>query len=146
MNFASMTSAEIVATYNRAASALGEKSVNRFADRKTAERRTVAIVDRVNAKIAEAAARQAAQAKAKQTAEAGEYKRGTCPKCGATSDITCGEVRERNGQQYIVNEHEATCHGCGLQGFQRWCAGVLPWRARSRLLLVHIGCPRRLPS
>jgi hypothetical protein len=103
MNFATATTAELVAFYNAAAAQLGQKPVARFSDRKTAEARC--------AKIA-AELPVAAPVAAAEPVKA-EYQRGHCPACGNSSDITCGTVIERHGKQELVREHEALCHGCG---------------------------------
>jgi rubredoxin len=110
MNFATLTSAELVEFYNARAAELGAAPVKRFSDRKTAEARCAKIA-------AERWAREAAPAPAPVVVEpapaAPAYVAGTCPKCGATTDITCGRVVEHGGRQHVVNEHEALCHGCG---------------------------------
>lgn len=86
MNVSTATTAELVAFYNKHAA----KPVNKFADRKTAERR-------VNALLA-------------TELGAGHDK---CPHCGATTDITRGEVLvSRHAEQRVVNEHIAFCHNC----------------------------------
>lgn len=101
MNVSTATTAELLAFYNNHA----DKRVARFSDRKTAERRVNALiaampaVTRVLLGVA--------------PAPATGYVVGTCPKCGATQDITCGHVVESRGLQHVVDEHHATCHGCG---------------------------------
>lgn len=96
MNVFTATTAELVAFYNLHAA----KPVNRFADRKTAERRVAALV-------------AAVPAAALVAAPASAYVVGTCPKCGASRDITCGTVVESRGLQHVTKEHEALCHSCG---------------------------------
>jgi hypothetical protein len=71
------------------------KPVTKFADRKTAERRVTELLATLKP-----AAKPA-------------YVVGTCPNCGATTDITCGTVVESHGRQHVTNEHEALCHNCG---------------------------------
>jgi hypothetical protein len=94
-----MNASQLLAQYNAAAAQLGEQQVKRFSDLKTAQRRTAAILARLP------------QPKAKTAAAS--YVRGTCPKCGGTSDITCGQVVDRKSGQVVINEHQAHCHGCG---------------------------------
>lgn len=93
-----MNASQLLAQYNAAAAQLGEPQVKRFSDLKTAQRRTAAILARLP------------QPKPKTAAS---YVRGTCPKCGGTSDITCGQVKDRKSGQVVVNEHQAMCHSCG---------------------------------
>jgi rubredoxin len=94
MNVQTATTAELLAFFN----ANSPKPVARFSDRKTAERRVAALI---------------AELPAAEPVVAAAYVVGTCPNCGATTDITCGTVVERNGHQEVVREHEAHCHGCG---------------------------------
>lgn len=96
MNVSTATTAELVAFYNAHAA----KPVNKFADRKTAERRVSALI-----------AAMPAPAPAKKVAAA--YTPGVCPKCGADRDITCGTVVESHRRQHVTKEHEALCHNCG---------------------------------
>lgn len=99
-----MTStAQLLAAYNAAAAQLGEPAVKRFSDAKTAERRTAAIVERAAAAAKPAAAKPVAAG----------YVRGVCPKCGKSTDITCGRVVDRKEGQVLVDEHKACCHSCG---------------------------------
>lgn len=91
LNVSTATTAELVAFYNEHNA---DKPVKKFADRKTAERRVSALLATVKP--------------AKKA-----YVVGTCPNCGATSDITCGTVVELHGRQHVKNEHEALCHSCG---------------------------------
>lgn len=97
------TTAQLLAAYNAAAATCGKPAVKRFSDRKTAERRTAAMI---------AAAAAIVTAKAPKSAAA-NYVRGHCPKCGGTQDITCGQVKDRKGGQVVINEHQAQCHSCG---------------------------------
>ena len=99
------TAAQLLAAYNTAAATCGKPAVKRFSDRKTAERRTAEM-------IAAAAALVTAQAQAPKSAAA-NYVRGQCPKCGSTTDITCGQAKDRKSGQVVVNEHQAQCHSCG---------------------------------
>lgn len=94
LNVSTATTAELVAFYNEHNA---DKPVKKFADRKTAERRVSALLATVK------------PAKKAEPVPA----RGKCPRCGATEDITCGEVKELHGHQHIVNEHIAFCHVCG---------------------------------
>lgn len=94
------TTAQLLAAYNTAAATCGKPAVKRFSDRKTAERRTAEMIAAAAAIVTTKPAKAAAA----------NYVKGACPKCGATSDITCGHANKRGD---IVNEHEATCHSCG---------------------------------
>jgi transcription elongation factor Elf1 len=91
INVSTAKTSELVAFYN----AHAVKPVNKFADRKTAERRVTELLATLKP-----AAKPA-------------YVVGTCPNCGATTDITCGTVVESHGRQHVTNEHEALCHNCG---------------------------------
>jgi hypothetical protein len=91
INVSTAKTSELVAFYNAHAA----KPVNKFADRKTAERRVTELLATLKP-----AAKPA-------------YVVGTCPNCGATTDITCGTVVESHGRQHVTNEHEALCHNCG---------------------------------
>lgn len=86
--------AELVAFYNANCAVVGKKPVSKFADRKTAEKRVAELVASLP----------------KPKTNAANYVVGTCPKCGATSDITCGHGDKKGN---IINEHEALCHSCG---------------------------------
>jgi transcription elongation factor Elf1 len=86
MNVQTATTAELVQFYNTHAA----KPVKKFADRKTAERRVADLM--------------------KSVPNANEFR---CPECGATENLTCGEVKILRGMQHIVNEHIADCHNCG---------------------------------
>jgi hypothetical protein len=96
MNVTTASTAELLAFYNANAT----KPVARFSDRKTAERRVNALLVIMT------------QAAVRPKAVQAEYKPGTCPNCGATSDITCGQVVDTKRGQHVVNEHEAFCHSC----------------------------------
>jgi transcription elongation factor Elf1 len=89
--------AELVAFYNANCAVVGKKPVSKFADRKTAEKRVAELVASLP----------------KPKTEGAAYRRGTCPKCGNQTDITCGKVVNLKGKQEVVNEHEALCHSCG---------------------------------
>lgn len=89
LNVTTATTAELVAFYNKHAA----KPVNKFADRKTAERRVSALLETM------------------QPAAGSRQLR--CPKCGDTENLTCGEVKILRGMQHVVNEHIADCHKCG---------------------------------
>ena len=91
INVSIAKTSELVAFYN----AHAVKPVTKFADRKTAERRVTELLATLKP-----AAKPA-------------YVVGTCPNCGATTDITCGTVVESHGRQHVTNEHEALCHNCG---------------------------------
>jgi hypothetical protein len=127
MNLSTATTAELLAFYNEHAN----KPVARFSDRKTAERRvnelmaaikfskpspkkTAALAATPRVKITESVdakdARLAANPKKLAPKAVGHDQ---CPRCGATSDITAGQIRELHGQQHLVNEHIAFCHTCG---------------------------------
>jgi hypothetical protein len=90
MNVTTAKTTELVAFYNAHAA----KAVTKFADRKTAERRVSELLATL------------------KPAPKAEYKPGTCPNCGATTDITCGQVVDTKRGQHVVNEHEAFCHNC----------------------------------
>lgn len=113
MNVSTASTAELVALYNEVAAELAKQPVNRFSDRKTAERRVAAIIAERDAANAMALGTTEAPKAEAPKAEAAKYVVGTCPNCGATEDITCGTVIERHGKQEVVREHEAHCHGCG---------------------------------
>lgn len=99
------TLAQLVAAYNAAAATCGKPAVNRFSDRKTAERRTAEMI---------AAAAAIVTAQAAKVAPQTAYTPGTCPKCGDSANgITCGTVVDRKGGQVVINEHQAQCHVCG---------------------------------
>lgn len=118
INVAAASTAELLAFYNANS---GAAPVKRFSDRKTAERRVVALLADI-----EAAMPKKAPAAKKATYQQ-EYTNGVprCPQCGGSVDITTGEVVETKTGQHIVNEHIATCHPCGHE-----------WD-------VHTGKPRR---
>jgi hypothetical protein len=99
------STADLLAFYNANS---GKAPVARFSDRKTAERRVAALIEQL-VPIAPAPAPAPVEKPAAKSA----YVVGTCPSCGATQDITCGQVVERRGRQHVVNEHQALCHGCG---------------------------------
>jgi transcription elongation factor Elf1 len=91
MNVSTATTADLVKFYNAHAT----KPVKKFADRKTAERRVAEL------------------AKAIQPPKAEVVREFHCPECGATENLTCGEVKLLRGMQHLVNEHIADCHNCG---------------------------------
>jgi predicted RNA-binding Zn-ribbon protein involved in translation (DUF1610 family) len=91
INVSTAKTSELVAFYN----AHAVKPVTKFADRKTAERRVTELLATLKP-----AAKPA-------------YVVGTCPNCGATTDITRGTVVESHGRKHVTNEHEALCHNCG---------------------------------
>lgn len=101
INVQTATTAELVAFYN----AHANKPVNKFADRKTAERRVNELMAGI--KFSKPSAKKAA-ALAEQPAH--ELR---CPACGDTENLTCGEYKILRGQQHLVNEHIADCHSCG---------------------------------
>ncbi len=101
INISAATTAELVAFYNAHAATF----VKRFSDRKTAERRCAALVAAMPAPAPAPAPAP--------TAVLAAYTPGTCPKCGADYDITCGTVVEVHGRQHLTKEHEALCHSCG---------------------------------
>lgn len=99
--------AELVAFYNECALALAKRPVNKFADRKTAERRCKEIAEERAAADAMALGKKATKpAKAEWDGE-------SCPSCGTKADQTAGRVVERNGRQDVVDEHIGQCHHCG---------------------------------
>ena len=98
--------AALLASYNSAAAKLGRPAVKRFADRKTAERRHAAIV----AEVLDALPHHPASS----------YVRGTCPSCGATEDITCGQVIDRkSGQEVKMRMRELSKKRSKISG-SRW--------------------------
>lgn len=102
INVSAASTAELLAFYNANS---GKDAVKRFSDRKTAERRVAALLSATP------------KASAHGTTYKQAYRNGTpvCPECDASSDITCGEVKMLHGEQHVVNEHIAQCHGCGHQ-------------------------------
>jgi hypothetical protein len=99
--------AELVAFYNECADRLGRKQVNKFADRKTAERRCTEIAAHVaELVLLTGEATKPAKAKAQWDGE-------SCPSCGTHADQTAGRVSESGGQQRVVDEHVGQCHHCG---------------------------------
>ena len=121
-NIAAATSAELLTFFN---ANTGGAQIKKFADRPTAEKRVQKLVDEIAAEGLAAeefepaeVAFFAAQRSAEETAEvavpeamSGVYE-PSCPKCGATLDITSGRIVNRFGKQVLVDEGVFTCHGC----------------------------------
>lgn len=107
INVQTATTAELVAFYN----AHANKPVNKFADRKTAERRVNELMAGI--KFSKPSAKKAAALSSTKVTPVAHTGSDACPRCGATADITCGEVKELHGKQHLVNEHIAFCHTCG---------------------------------
>lgn len=148
INVQASTTAELVAFYNKHAA----KPVNKFADRKTAERRVTQLVEQLSPKAAPnsatvtspglrnpgdvfGSAMQAARLSPKAAAKVSPRKHtgsDSCPRCGATADITCGTVKELHGKQHLVDEHVAFCHSCGHSWDTRSGAAVRKSKARSQ--------------
>ena len=108
MNLSTATTAELLAFYNEHAN----KPVARFSDRKTAERRVNALMAAIKFSKPSPKKTAALAATPKKLAPKA-VGHDQCPRCGATSDITAGQIRELHGQQHLVNEHIAFCHTCG---------------------------------
>jgi hypothetical protein len=108
-NFSDMNGAQLLAAYNTAARASGAPTVARFADRKTALRRTETAVTAYNAIRASKLRGDAAPAKKVAKVAHAEG----CPACGATADQTVGRVVERGGRQEELDDHIGQCHSCG---------------------------------
>jgi hypothetical protein len=108
MNLSTATTAELLAFYNEHAN----KPVARFSDRKTAERRVNELMAAIKFSKPSPKKTAALAATPKKLAPKA-VSHDQCPRCGATSDITAGEIRELHGQQHLVNEHIAFCHTCG---------------------------------
>jgi len=90
MNFAKLTTADLIVIHNVAAAA----TVKRFSDRATAEKRTAAAIgtDEGLARLARSL---------------------ICPNCGGwQNDITVGRVANDGTEAHM---HEATCHVCGFE-------------------------------
>lgn len=94
----SAATAELVAFFNKHAA----KSVARFADRKTAERRVLVLVAELAAKA------PAKKVAAKRATYAEQH---TCPSCGATADQTPA------GLEGTAAESRNFCHHCGTEYF-----------------------------
>lgn len=118
-----LSMSELVAEHNRLAAIVGVAPTKRFSDRATGEKRVAALVAKLPAPVpapapaprklrAELAARATGSANADALRAEG-YIRGTCPSCGATTDITCGRVITRLGRQEEVDTDRAHCHTCG---------------------------------
>lgn len=107
INVSTATTAELVAFYNEHAN----KPVNKFSDRKTAERRVSALL--AGLKFSKPSAKNP---KAPKLAYKQAFVDGTpvCPACGGHEDVTSGRiVHDARGRQHVVDEHIATHHVCG---------------------------------
>jgi hypothetical protein len=102
INVSTAKTSELVAFYNAHAA----KPVNKFADRKTAERRVTELL---------ATIQPAKPAKVTKVDWCQPWVDGSpvCPKCGGHVDVTCGTVVESHGRQHVTNEHIALHHSCG---------------------------------
>lgn len=121
LNIRAATAKQLLEYYNAHAA----EPVRRFADRPTAERRC----RELQATLSFLAAHPV-PAEENFMIPTKPYSVGTCPKCGATQDITCGQIRERAGRQEVINEHEAFCHNCGHE-FNYETGGPVVRRKRS---------------
>jgi len=99
----SAKTAELVAFYNDHS---GKAPINKFADRKTAERRVLALIEFAIAGIAATTAAISARAPAATPRD-----RNTCPSCGAKQDQTPA------GLEGTAAEHRNLCHHCGTEYF-----------------------------
>ena len=102
MNLNDMSTSDLLALYNEKAKALNEKPVKRFADRKTALRRTAEIVKIANGVDAEESAARAAP-KATKPAKAKAEKAAPS---GRTADFTA-PMREGGPQAYREGTNRA---------------------------------------
>lgn len=108
-NVATATTAELLAFFN---ANTGGAQVKKFADRKTAERRVLALIAEIAEEQAETAAPEVAEPVVAETPIVDKfipsYNHTVCPKCGS-SEIYNG--RADNG--IVVGEDEiAGCHTC----------------------------------
>lgn len=111
---AAAKTAELLAFYNANS---GKAPVARFSDRASAERRVNALIAELAAKAPAPAPVKATSKKAERQAEAARrlaaVKAHSCPACGNEHDQTAGRCIDRNGRQETVEEHIGCCHSCG---------------------------------